>query len=114
MHVGVYVPITHETPPSPCLAHIPERDINTPKLTLINPAYMNRQVVELGKKQYGVLSYITSLNPIRSENVADEWEKRALQAFENGQKEVSSIEPIGNKTFFRLMQPLISSPRMDA
>ena len=39
-HGGVYVPITEETPPSPYLSHIPERDIETPsggKLTLMNP-----------------------------------------------------------------------------
>ena len=29
-HGGVYVPVTEETPPSPYLSHIPERDIETP------------------------------------------------------------------------------------
>ena len=29
-HGGVYVPISEHTPPSPYLAHIPERDIETP------------------------------------------------------------------------------------
>ena len=48
-HSGVYVPVTPETPPNPYLSHIPERDITTPsgkKLTLVNPAYMTRQVYE--------------------------------------------------------------------
>lgn len=46
-HGGVYVPVDPATPPNPDLAHIPERDVVTPSgkvLTLINPAYMTRQV----------------------------------------------------------------------
>jgi PAS domain S-box-containing protein len=111
MHGGVYAPITAETPPNPNLADIPERDISTPsgrKLTLINPAYMTRQVHELGQKDFGSKGHITSLNPIRPENAPDEWERRALQAFERGEKEVSSIEPIGSEMYFRLMRPLIA------
>ena len=41
LHGGVYVPITEETPPSPYLSHVEERDITTPfgrRLTLLNPA----------------------------------------------------------------------------
>ena len=67
LHGGVYVPISAETPPSPYLAHIPERDIATPsgkKLTLMNPAYMARQVHEMGGKQYGLRGHITSLKPM--------------------------------------------------
>ena len=40
IHGGVYVPVTPDSPSSPYLEHIPERDISTPsgkKLTLINP-----------------------------------------------------------------------------
>ena len=92
---GVYAPITPETPPNPYLSDVPERDISTPsgeKLTLINPAYMTRQVHELGKKDFGIIGHITSLKPIRPENVPDEWERSALQAFEQGKKEVSALE----------------------
>ena len=48
-HGGVYVPVTKETQPNPYL-DVPEREIKTPsgkKLTLVNPAYMTRQVHEL-------------------------------------------------------------------
>jgi PAS domain S-box-containing protein len=111
MHGGVYAPITPETPANPNLADIPERDITTPsgrKLTLINPAYMTRQVHELGEKDFGSKAHITSLKPIRPGNAPDEWERRALQAFERGEKEVSSIEPIGAETYLRFMRPLIA------
>jgi hypothetical protein len=56
-HGGVYVPVTYRTVPNPYLQNIKERDIETPsgrKLTLINPAYMTRQVHELGKEKYGL------------------------------------------------------------
>ncbi|MBI5848099.1 MAG: DUF3365 domain-containing protein [Nitrospirae bacterium] len=110
-HGGVYVPITRETPSNPHLAHIPERDITTPsgnKLTLVNPAYMTRQVHELSEEQYGVQGHITSLNTLRTENAPDEWEARALRAFEAGSKEVSSLEMIGNKRYMRLMRPMVT------
>jgi hypothetical protein len=53
MHGGVYVPATFETPPNPFLAHVPERDLTTPsgrQLTLMNPAYMTRQVYAFSRK----------------------------------------------------------------
>ncbi|MBI5589335.1 MAG: DUF3365 domain-containing protein [Deltaproteobacteria bacterium] len=114
LHGGVYVPITPEMPPSPYLSHIPERDITTPsgkKLTLINPAYMTRQVHELAEQQYGARGHITSLRPIRLANAPDAWEKEALTAFERGVKEVSSLNQIGSETYLRFMRPLITEPQ---
>ena len=110
IHGGVYVPITPDSPPSPYLEHIPERDISTPsgkKLTLINPAYMTRQVQELAEKQYGHKGHITSLNPLRPANSPDEWERKVLLAFEQGEKEASSIELLGNEKYFRFMRPFV-------
>ncbi len=106
MHGGVYAPITDTTPPNPYLSHIPDRDITTEsgkKLTLINPAYMTRQVFEIGEKQYGIKGHITSLNPIRKENKPDDWEKKALQLFEKGESEYSSIEKIDGIKYMRFM-----------
>jgi signal transduction histidine kinase len=111
MHGGVYVPVTKETQPNPYLSEIPERDITTPsgrRLTLINPAYMTRQVYELMNEDYGVRGHITSLNPIRPENSPDAWETEALRAFEGGKTEVSSIGKIEGKEYFRLMHPFIT------
>ncbi|MBI4843405.1 MAG: DUF3365 domain-containing protein, partial [Nitrospirae bacterium] len=109
---GVYAEVSDNTPPNPYLDKIVnERDIKTfsgKELTLINPAYMTRQVHELGKKENGVLGHITSLKPIRLENAPDAWEKRALLAFEKGEAEVSSIETLNGKEYMRLMHPLIT------
>ena len=110
-HGGIYVPATENTPPNPYLSHIQERDITTPSgraLTLINPAYMTRKVHEMGAEQYGLLGHITSLNPIRPENAADEWETKTLRAFEQGAKEVSSVEKLDNQDYMRLMRPMIT------
>jgi len=109
-HGGVYVPVTEETQPNPYLSHLPERDITTPSgklLTLMNSAYMTRQVHELAKEKYGILGHITSLNPIRSENAPDPWEINALQAFERGETAISSVEKMEGKDYMRLMLPLI-------
>ncbi|MBL6981981.1 MAG: PAS domain S-box protein [Anaerolineales bacterium] len=110
-HGGVYVQISEETQPNPYLNDIEERNISTPlgkELTLINPAYMTRQVHELQLEQNGVLGHITSLNPIRLENAPDKWEINALEAFELGELEVSSIEVLDEKKYLRLMRPLIT------
>jgi hypothetical protein len=108
-HGGVYVPVTAETPPNPHLAHLPDRDVTTPdgkNLTLINPAYMTRQVQELAEKHYGNKGHITSLKPLRPENAPDEWEKHALLEFEQGKEQVWSVEPIGNDPYLRFMSRL--------
>jgi len=110
-HGGIYVPVTEETPPNPYLSHIPDRDISTPAgklLTLMNPAYMTRQVHELAEKEQGIRGHITSLNPIRPENSPDPWETKALQALESGQTEISSVEEMEGKEVMRLMRPLVT------
>ncbi len=107
----MYVPITPETPPNPNLSGIADRDISTPsgmKLTLMNPAYMTRQVHELGQKEFGFKGHMTSLKPIRPGNTPDEWERRALESFERGEKEVVSIDPIDGEMYFRFMRPLFA------
>ena len=56
---GVYVPVSKHTPPNPYLK-VPERDIFTSSglpLTLVNPAYMTRQVNEMAANIYSRKSY---------------------------------------------------------
>lgn len=109
MHGGVYVPVTETTQPNPYL-DVPHRDITTTdgqQLTLINPAYMTRQVHELAQEQYGAQGHITSLNPIRPENAADEWEADVLRAFESGTTEVSSVEMFNGEQHMRYMQAMV-------
>jgi len=109
-HGGVYVPVTEETQPNPYL-EVEEREITTPSgrlLTLINPAYMTRQVHELELVNDGVRGHITSLNPIRPANAPDDWERQALQAFEQGDEEVASVEILNGEPYLRLMRPFVT------
>ncbi|WP_129125584.1 ATP-binding protein [Geomonas oryzae] len=111
-HGGVYVTVSASNPPNPNLSQIPERDIRTPSgraLTLVNPAYMTRQVFELADSQKNLVrGHITSLKPIRSENVPDPWEARALVKFEQGAKEVSEVQVMNGRRYMRLMRPFIT------
>ncbi len=107
---GVYVDAAI-TPPNPYLAKIPERDIRTPSgktLTLVNPAYMTRQVYELETTVSGLHGHITSLEPMRPQNAPDPWERTALEAFKRGVDEVSAVQPIDGMEYMRLMRPLIT------
>jgi two-component system, cell cycle sensor histidine kinase and response regulator CckA len=109
---GVYVPVTPHTPPNPYL-DVPDRDVTTTsgkKLTLVNPAYMTRQVHEMDQGEYGARGHITSLKPIRPGNAADPWESAGLRAFEKGSAEVSSIEIAEGRSIMRLMRPMIVEP----
>ncbi len=110
-HGGVYVPVSESTQPNPYLDNVIDRDIKTPSgklLTLVNPAYMTRQVHELGLETSHIRGHITSLNPIRKENFADKWETKALKSFEKNVKEVASVEILNGVAHLRLMRPLIT------
>ncbi len=110
-HGGVYVPTNERTPPSEHLAHIPERDITTPSgvaLTLMDPAYMVRQMNEEFAEYYGVAGRITSLKPLRPENAPDSWERAALERFELGEREVQERTKIDGEPFLRLMRPIFT------
>ncbi|MCU7923654.1 MAG: EAL domain-containing protein [Candidatus Thiodiazotropha sp. (ex Dulcina madagascariensis)] len=108
-HGGVYVPISERTPPSPYLSHIPERDLVTPsgrRLTLMNPAYMLRQMMDDYNELYGVKGRITSLKPLNPRNAPDDWEREALVAFIRGEKERFEVTEIGGQAFLRLIRPM--------
>ncbi len=107
-HGGVYALITEDNQPNPYLK-VPYRDIVTTdglELTMINPAYMTRQIAEIAKEKNNIVFHITSLKPIRPENGADEWETIALKEFEKDKPE--KIEFIDNEfeKSFKYMAPL--------
>jgi hypothetical protein len=99
-HGGVYVPIGSKTQPNPYLAQVPERDIQTPsgkRLTLMNPAYMVRQLQEDFDKLYGVKGRITGLKHFSPHTAPDDWERAALIAFEKGAQEIQQHTQINEK-----------------
>ncbi|MEO5353009.1 MAG: diguanylate cyclase [Magnetococcus sp. XQGC-1] len=110
-HGGVYVPVDERTPPNPNLSHIPERDIATPSgkhLTLMNPAYMLRQVMEEYSDLYGTRGKITSLKPLNPANAPDSWEEKALHALDAGAEEVMEVVGEGLDASLRLLRPMVT------
>ncbi|MDD2499266.1 MAG: ATP-binding protein [Geobacter sp.] len=108
MHGGVYVRPTEQTPPNPWLT-VPKRDVVTTdgdKLTLMNPAYMTRQVMTLFGEQFGVKGHITSLMAKNPGNAPDAWEREALLRFEKGAEAVSELTSIDNAPYYRLILPM--------
>jgi signal transduction histidine kinase/CheY-like chemotaxis protein len=108
-HGGVYSPVTETNQPNPYLV-AKERELTTPSgrvLTLINPAYMTRQVHELAASQTGNKARITSLTPLNPRNMPDDWEADALRAFEDGEQEVCTTADIDGRSYVRLMRPLL-------
>lgn len=108
-HGGVYVRPTGESPPNPYL-NVPNRDVVTTEgihLTLINPAYMMRQVLQDFSAPFGIRGHLTSLNLKNPGNVPDAWERKALLAFKQGVKQVDEVsEEPGGKKVMHFMRPV--------
>jgi len=107
-HGGVYVLVDEDTPPNPYLQY-PGRDLETvdgKRLTMVNPAYMTRQIADLTLHGNGVHLHITSLRPIRPQNQPDAWETRALEQFEAGAAEMQVLVDTDGGPAYRYMAPL--------
>lgn len=108
-HGGVYVHSGIDTPPNPYLQH-PARDVQTTsgvKLTLMNPAYIMRELQHNFGDEYGTRSRITSLNPLNPINSADAWQVKALKSFVQGAKELQEVQNLNGVLYLRIMQPFI-------
>ncbi|MBI5638787.1 MAG: DUF3365 domain-containing protein [Nitrospirae bacterium] len=108
---GVYAPVD-KVEPNPFL-DVPERDVTTTdgkKLTLMNPAYMTRQVFEIIRKysELPVLNKLTSLKNVNPANYPDAWEKKALLGFERGEKEASVVINMNGRPYLRLAMPFVT------
>ncbi len=110
-HGGVYVPPDAKTPPNPYLK-VPERDVVTASgkaLTLMNPAYVTRQIHENYSARFGIEGRMTSLKPVNPRNAPqNQWEIQALQSFERGAKEAVGTFENGGERYMRVMVPLVA------
>ena len=110
-HGGSYVPPTEHTPPSPWMAHLPDRDVVTTdgkQLTLMNPAYMLRQMMDEFSDYYGIKGRIVGRVALNPANLADPWETAAISAFEK--KEAAEIQmraDINGQPYLRLIKPML-------
>jgi diguanylate cyclase (GGDEF)-like protein len=108
-HGGVYVPPTERTPPNPYLADVPKRDVVTTDgdaLTLMNPAYMMREVMADYERDYGVQGHITGKLLLNPANAPDAWEAAALDRLAAGEAEVSERTTINGEPYMRMALPM--------
>lgn len=107
-HGGVYAVMNEDMQPNPYL-HIKNRDINSTnglELTMINPAYMTRQLVDVVRELSDLRLHITSLKLLNPANTPDEWERRQLERFNAGSGASSEFINKDAKNTFRYMAPL--------
>lgn len=108
-HGGVYVPVTKTTKPNQYM-DVPERDIiskDNKLYTLVNPAFMTRQIAEVNKEKYFIQFRLISQTPINPANISDEWESIQLQKFKKGIVESAEFTKLSTKeNIFRYMAPL--------
>lgn len=107
-HGGVYVLQSPSAPANPYLK-TPKRDLEArsgEKLTLVNPAYMTRQLSQSILDEANIRVRISSLNPINPANRAESWEQEALLAFERGRQELVEVVENGAVRTLRYMAPL--------
>jgi diguanylate cyclase (GGDEF)-like protein/PAS domain S-box-containing protein len=105
---GVYVPVSEHLKPNPVIEHLPDRDVNTTsgkQLTLINTPYLLKQLAVANPSSFN--AQMTGLNPINPANMADEWERKALNSIIDGKEEVCEIVDYKNEQHMRLIKPSI-------
>jgi|GEM_PF-1437020 len=109
-HGGLYVKVSERTPPNPYLAHLPHRDLTTTdgtKLTLMNPAFMVRQLIEEYGRDYGIMGKITGKVQINPINKPDDWQNKTLNLFESGlADEFYEKQNVDGKPYLRYMKAL--------
>lgn len=109
-HGGVYIPLNSQYPPNPYLSHLDDYLITTTdgkNLSLHNPAYIMRQVQESRLDDKGIYGRLTSPNAINPLNLADTWEKGALERLRQDKSlnEIVEISSLNEQTTIRLIQP---------
>lgn len=113
MHGGVYVFPTEKTPPNPYLKNHPYRDFTTTdghKLTLMNPAYALKELLDNFPGRYNETGHLTSLKLLNPLNQADKWEENALKQLETKKvKEVIQVYNYQGKEHLRYMKGLVTT-----
>ena len=108
-HGGVYVPVSEKNQPNPYLQR-PNRDLVTSEglqLTMINPAYMTRQIGEITRRQAGLVTHLTSSTPLNPLNAPDPWEREVLERFAAGDRQARlELQREEGGEMFRYMAPL--------
>ena len=108
---GVYVKPSEKLPGDPYLKH-PQRDVVTTagmRLTLLNPAFVLREVQTRQADPMRGRSRVVSLTPLNPQNAADAWERRGLDSLAGGNDRFEIVDsPAGAQ--MRAMRPFFASP----
>jgi diguanylate cyclase (GGDEF)-like protein len=112
-HGGVFVEVKEGVNPNPFLTTLPDLKVNIKdedgtSYTLLNPGLVVKGISELSEKSGQFRFHIASLKPINeSTNSPDDFERKALESFESGEKEAFTIEPSEGGAMYRYMAPLV-------
>ncbi len=111
-HGGVFVKVRQGVDPNPYLSSLPGMKVNITAedgslYTLRNPGLVVREISELAEKSGAFKFHVASADPVNPINSKpDEFEKKALLAFERGDNESTAIEETDKGPFYRYMAPL--------
>jgi diguanylate cyclase (GGDEF)-like protein len=77
-------------------------------LTMRNPAIMTREISELAHQDNIVEFHMVSLKSLNPDNRPDDFERRSLEQFERGVRNIWQIERSGERPIFRYILPLVT------
>ena len=103
---GVYVRPSEKTPGDPYLVH-PLKNVATTggqPLTLLNPAFVLREVQSRLVDPSRGRARIVSLTPLNPQNTADAWERKELDSLASGQDRVEVVTDADGK-YLRALRP---------
>ncbi len=110
-HGGIYVEKLPWVKENPYLKSPAIVDITGKKYIKENPAYVTRQLSEYSKKEGLYWFRITSLKLVNPSNKPDEFERKALLAFDReGLREYSEVLCQNGQRYFRYVAPLYVEP----
>jgi two-component sensor histidine kinase len=107
---GLYAPVD-KIKPNVYLSHLKEREITSTNghlFTLMNPAYLLREVMKNYSSKFGAKAHITSTNLLNPENKPNEWELKTLLSLTQKDKNKfkSGITTVNGEKTFHMLYPL--------
>ncbi|MDH3329533.1 MAG: DUF3365 domain-containing protein [Desulfobulbaceae bacterium] len=106
-HNGLFFLKQENVEPNPYLPDPEVIDAQGRKYVKRNPAMVTRELSQYADKA-GYFSYrVTTLKPINRDNAPDDFERKSLELFTKGQKEVVEISTMNKKHMLRYIAPLV-------
>jgi hypothetical protein len=106
-HSGVHVKKNADTQPSPYTPGTDIIDTDGNEYVLRTPAQITREVSEIASKNHDISFRLSSLKPVNPTNKADAWEEKILKELKEPGKYATNISKEENRTFYRLLKPLL-------